>query len=204
MTGEAAPAVSIVVLAAGTSSRLGRPKQLLELGGEPLLRHTIRHALASSAAEVVLVLGNRAEEIATAIGDFGQPVVVNPSFAEGQSTSLVAGVRAIDPKADALIVMLGDQPTVGPDLLRRLIDRFRETGAPIVQPRYEGTPGNPVLFRGDLFPELLTVAGDRGARDIIRRRASDVSYIDAGQAMPPDVDSEEDYARLVAAWNAGR
>jgi len=195
-----APRVAIVILAGGTSSRLGRPKQLLELGGEPLLRHTVRRALASSAADVVLVLGSRAEEIGAAVGELGQRIVINPDFAAGQSTSMVAGVVALGADIDAAILMLGDQPTVTPALLDRLIATFEETGAAIEQPRYHGRPGNPVLFRRDLFPELLAVTGDLGAREIIQRRKGDVVWVDLDEPAPPDVDSDEDYEYLKSIW----
>ena len=196
-----APRVAIVILAAGTSSRLGRPKQLLELDGEPLLRHTVRQALDSSASGVVLVLGSRAEEIAAAVGELGQRTIVNPDFALGQSTSMVAGVAALGDEFDAAIMMLGDQPTVTPELLSRLIDTFGNTSASIVQPRYQGRPGNPVLFRRDIFPELLGVTGDLGAREIIQRRKGDVTWIDIDQPAPHDVDSEEDYEYMKTIWD---
>src|SRR6478735_338900 len=104
--------ISIVILAAGTSTRLGRPKQLLDLGGEPLLRHTLRNALASRVGEVVLVLGNQADSISEAVGNLGQRTVINPDFAAGQSTSLRAGIESVSAESDAAIVMLGDQPMV--------------------------------------------------------------------------------------------
>jgi molybdenum cofactor cytidylyltransferase len=192
--------VSIVILAAGGSSRLGRPKQLLQLGGEPLLRHTIRHALASRANDVIVVLGNEADAIAEAVGDLGQRTVVNPAYVDGQSTSLVAGIRAVDPGADAALLMLGDQPTVETTVLDRLIERFAASGAEIVQPVYDGTPGNPVIFRRDLFPELLAVTGDQGARQVIRSRSERIDRIDADQPVPPDVDTEADYGRLIELW----
>ncbi|MCC6704103.1 MAG: nucleotidyltransferase family protein [Thermomicrobiales bacterium] len=196
------PRVGIVILAGGTSSRLGRPKQLLELGGEPLLRLTVRRALASSAWEVVLVLGSRAEEIDAAVGELGQRIIMNPDFAAGQSTSMVAGVAVLGADIDAAILMLGDQPTVTPALLDRLIATFAETGAAIIQPRYQGRPGNPVLFRRDLFPELLAVTGDLGAREIIQRRKRDVAWVDLDEPAPPDVDSDDDYEYLKSIWNA--
>ena len=193
--------LSIVILAAGSSSRLGRPKQLLELGGEPLLRHTVRNAVASRASEVILVLGSEAEAIGRAVGGLGQRTVVNPDFTEGQSTSMLVGVRAINPATEAVILMLGDQPTVETTLLDRLIKRFERSRPAIVQPVYEGRPGNPVLFRRDLFSELLRVTGDQGAREIIRSGRHAIDRFDAGQPMPPDVDTDEDYARLRSIWS---
>lgn len=195
--------VSIVILAAGRSSRLGRPKQLLDLGGEPLLRHVVQNALASRAREVVLVLGSQAEEIAAAVGELGQRTIVNPHFAEGQSTSLKAGIRAIEPGAQGVIVMLGDQPTVTPALLNQLISAFEATGAHIVQPVYGGTPGNPVLVDRGYFPELLEIEGDQGARGVIKAHRRDTYRMTWSDEPPPgDVDTDEDYRALLEAWNA--
>jgi molybdenum cofactor cytidylyltransferase len=193
--------VAVVVLAAGRSSRLGRPKQLLDLGGEPLLRHTLRNALAAGADDVVLVLGNAAGEIAAAVGELGQRTVVNVRFAEGQSTSLHSGIAALGDGVEAAVLMLGDQPTVGPEIVAALIARWRESGAAVVQPVYGGVPANPVLIARALFPELLAVGGDEGARSVIRAHREEIALVPVSDGPPPqDVDTEEDYAALVAAW----
>jgi molybdenum cofactor cytidylyltransferase len=189
------------VLAAGTSRRLGRPKQLLELGGEPLIRHTVQHALASKADEVVVVLGNEADRVVSEIADLGAKIVVNPDFTDGQSTSMVAGILALGPDADAAVLMLGDQPTVTSSLLDMLIDRFISTRAAVVQPRYaDGKPGNPALIARGLFGEVLAVKGDIGAREVIRAHRDDVQYVDVAMSHPLDVDTDDDYAALRAAW----
>src|SRR4051794_2269103 len=138
--------ISIVILAAGTSSRLGRPKQLLDLGGGAVLPHTLRNAVASRGGEGVLVLGKQAGGVADAIGDLGQRTVINPDFAAGQSTSLRVGIEAVSDASDAAIVMLGDQPLVSPEILDQIIERFERTGSAILQPVYGETPGNPVLL----------------------------------------------------------
>jgi molybdenum cofactor cytidylyltransferase len=195
--------ISIVILAAGTSTRLGRPKQLLELGGEPLLRHTLRNALASRADEVVLVLGSQAEEIADVVGDLGSRTAINPEYAAGQSTSLRVGIEAVSAEADAVIVMLGDQPMVTSAMLDQIIERFEVTGAPIVQPVYGETPGNPVLLARSLFPELLEIEGDQGARGVIKSHANQIDRVRVSDGLPPgDVDTEEDYQTLLDVWDA--
>ena len=195
--------ISIVILAAGTSTRLGRPKQLLNLGGEPLLRHTLRNALASRAGEVVLVLGNQADAIAEAVGDLGQRTVINHDFSAGQSTSLRVGIEALSNESDAAIVMLGDQPMVTTKMLDRIIERFEQSGALIVQPVYGETPGNPVLLARSLFPELLEIAGDQGARGVIKSHAKEIERVRISDGLPPgDVDTEEDYQALLDAWGA--
>jgi molybdenum cofactor cytidylyltransferase len=195
------PRIAIVILAAGTSSRLGRPKQLLPLGGEPLLRHSIRNAQASRADEVLLVLGSRAAEIQAAVGELGHRTVVNPAFADGQSTSMVAGIDALDGNVQAAIMMLGDQPTVSTATLNALIERFKRSPSAIVQASYDFKPGNPVLFDRSMFPALLAVTGDRGARDVIKQHRDALVLVEMEQSAPPDVDSDEDYAVLKKLWN---
>ena len=199
------PFVSGLILAAGRSSRLGRPKQLLPLAGRPILAHVLDNAAAAGLAEVVLVLGHDAVRIGAAVGDRGQRVVVNPDFADGQSTSLRAGLAALDPAAAAVVVLLGDQPQVGPAVVDALIDAFRGGGGPIVVPCYGGRRGNPILFARGLFPELARVVGDEGARGVVRARAPEVVKVPVGGGPPPaDVDTEEDYAALLAAWPRAR
>ena len=195
--------ISIVILAAGTSTRLGRPKQLLDLGGEPLLRHTLRNALASRAGEVVLVLGNQADTIAKSVGDLGQRTVTNPDFAAGQSTSLRVGIEAVSAEADAIIVMLGDQPMVTAAMVDQIIERFEMTSAPIVQPVYGETPGNPVLLARSLFPELLAIESDQGARGVIKTHREQIVRVRVADGPPPgDVDTEADYQALLDVWEA--
>jgi molybdenum cofactor cytidylyltransferase len=192
--------VSGVILAAGRSSRLGRPKQLLDLGGEPLLRHVVRHAVSSNLDEVVLVLGHEAERIAPAVGELGQRVVVNPDYLAGQSTSVRAGLAAIDPRSKAVLFLLGDQPQVGPEIIDAVIAAFRESGARIVMPTYGGIPANPVLFAAALFSKLAEVTGDEGARPIIKHHHGTVVHVAVSDGPPPqDIDTEADYRALVEA-----
>lgn len=192
--------VSGIILAAGRSSRLGRPKQLLQLGGEPLLRHVIRRALSSRLNELIVVLGYEAEQIAQAVGALGQRMAVNADYAEGQSTSVRAGLAAIDPRADAVMFLLGDQPGIESSVIDQLIERFEAAGSLIVQPAYEGHPGNPVLFARSLFPELATVTGDEGARSLIRRYQRDVTLVPVNCPAPRDIDTEDDYRVVASAW----
>ena len=195
------PWVSGVILAAGASRRLGRPKQLLDLGGEPLLRRTVRNAMDSTLVEVLLVLGSRANEIAASVGDLGQRTVINPRFAVGQSTSVLAGIGAVAPDADAILIMLGDQPLVTEAALSRIVGRFRGGGVSIVQATYDGTPGNPVLFNRSLFAELLAVTGDEGARRVVRRHGAVVIGVEVGDVADViDVDTEADYVHLLKRW----
>ena len=190
-----------VVLAAGGSSRLGRPKQLLPIGGEPLLRHTLRAMLNSALDDVVVVVGHEAEAVRAAIADLPVRVVRNPDYALGQSTSVIAGLGALTPTTEAAIFLLGDQPGTRPEVIDALITTWRATHAPIVAPQYTGGIGNPVLFAPSVFPELLTLKGDRGARSIVRayQRQGRLEIVPIGHPAPPDVDTESDYAALLIA-----
>lgn len=193
--------VAGIVLAAGQSRRLGRPKQLLHLDGRPILDIVLQSASRSRLAELYLVLGNEADRIAAAVGDYNQRVDINPNFAEGQSTSLRCGIAALDEGVAGAMVLLGDQPQVTADIIDRLLAAFTESGAEIVQPVYSGTPGNPVVFRRTVFPELLAITGDRGARDVILQKRDAVHRVPFPDlSVPLDVDTDEDYARLQAVW----
>jgi molybdenum cofactor cytidylyltransferase len=193
--------ISGVILAAGQSTRLGRPKQLLPLAGLPLLAHVLRNAASSNLDEVILVLGFEAERIAAAVGEWGQRLVVNPDYAAGQSTSLRAGLAAVDPASEAVLFLLGDQPGVSPATIDALIEMFRSSGGPIVAAQYGGKTGNPVLFARALFPELAQVTGDQGARKIVKAHQNEVVHVAVSGSRPPrDVDTEEDYEKLLTAW----
>lgn len=202
-----------IVLAAGRSARLGRPKLLLALHGEPLIRHTVRRVLKSSLDEVIVVVGRHAEKITSAIADLPVRVVVNPDAALGQSTSVVAGLAALgedearathqeasslQKRVQAATFLLGDQPGVEPVVIDALIATWNETKAPIVAPRYTDGVGNPVLFDRRVFRELNELTGDTGARDVIRayQASGDLALVLIDRPAPQDVDTEEDYAAL--------
>lgn len=195
--------ISGVVLAAGGASRMGRPKQLLPLGGEPLLRQTIRVALRSRLSEVIVVLGYRADEIGAAVGELGQRMVVNTEYRAGQSASLAAGVEAVARDADGMLVLLGDQPEVRTTVIDALIHAAQGSDAAIIVPGYDDTIGHPVLFRRQLFDELRGMTGDVGARDVVRRPGAERLVVPvAGEVAPRDVDTPEAYERLVVRWEA--
>jgi molybdenum cofactor cytidylyltransferase len=196
-----------IVLAAGTSSRMGRPKQLLPIGNEPILRTVVDRALASPLDEVVVVLGHRAEEIRSVLpADQRVRIVTNPRFAEGLSTSLAAGLNAAGPDVRAAVIMLGDQPGVRPDAVASVIEAFGRTKAPTVQATYEGRPGHPTLLSRSVWPEVLAeVTGDAGAAEVLRRHPEWRSVAEVGGPALQDVDTEEDYrAVLRTHWEEAR
>jgi len=194
--------VGAVILAAGGSSRLGRPKQLLPLAGRPLVQHAIDAAAAAGLAALVVVLGHEPESVAAAIRlPPGAVTVVNPRYRDGQSTSLHAGLRALGPGVSAALVLLGDQPTVSAEAIRAVVDAGGGA-APIVQARYGGRPGHPVLLGRATWAELLRTDGDRGARDLIAAHPEWVIGVEVGGPVPRDVDTWQDYEILRAAWDA--
>ena len=196
------PFVSGVVLAAGASARMGRPKQLLELAGRPLLQHVIDAALASRLDEVVVVLGHCADEIRAALV-LGQRVrvVENPAFGEGQITSLRCGLAALSPEACAAAVLLGDQPSLTSSQVDVMVAAFLAAGARAARPVYPdagGRPGHPVLLAREVFRELDRLRGDQGARMLFEGQPPGVLEVPVAGEPPPDIDTSEDYARILA------
>ena len=195
-----------VILAAGMSSRLGRPKQLVELGGEPVLNHVLRAAAESRLAGTVLVLGAEAERIRSLIGDIGQLTVVNADFASGQSSSLRCGIAAVPEDAEAVVVLLGDQPLVRPDQIDAVIGAFvAERSRDIcVQSLYGDVAAPPVLIGRGRFGQVAGLRGDEGARQVLQARPDALRRVQTGQRRPLDLDTEDDLAAVVEAWNRRR
>lgn len=186
-----------VVLAAGLSSRLGRQKLLLPLPeGRPLVRLSVERVLAAGLDDVVVVLGRDAEAVGAALAGLAVRTVVNPRYAEGQSTSLGAGLSALPAGTEAAVITLGDQPLPDPGVIGRLAAAFRQSGQPIVVPRYRDGRGNPVLFAASVFDELRAVTGDQGGRAVVARDPSRVAEVAVDAPMPADVDTWADYRAL--------
>lgn len=189
--------IAAVVLAAGTSSRLGVPKQMLEYQGRSVLALVVKNLLETSVGRVVVVLGHRAEELAGILEGYPVEKVVNGRYAEGQSTSVKAGLAALGGSAEAIIFVLGDQPLVKPRTVRLLIERYSLSGG-IVAPYYRGQRGNPVLFSRRFFSEIEALKGDAGAREIIGRHPESLSRVDVDDpGVLFDIDTWEDYRKLI-------
>ena len=190
--------VAAIVLAAGGSVRMGRPKQLLPIRGRPMVRHVTEAVAATGLAQVIAVTGAHAGEVAAALADLPVEIVVNESWTEGMSSSMRAGLRVLRPEIQAALLVLGDQPALTTDMLQLLVARYRATGAPIVAPIYQGQRGNPVLFDRTLFSELLAVEGDRGGRLLIVRHQDQVEWVEVDDpAVIMDIDSPQDYKRVL-------
>lgn len=189
--------VSGIVLAGGSSSRLGTPKQLLDFKGRPLLQHAVDAMEKSGLYDVVVVLGHRAEDVAAAIQiGPGTRTVVNPDYAQGQATSLRTGLTAVDERSDAVVVILGDQPAVSALMVRTIAETYLATGGKVVQATFGGKPNHPTLFEKELWPQLQAIEGDKGAREVLKNHPEWVVRVELGGEVPPDLDTWEDYERL--------
>jgi molybdenum cofactor cytidylyltransferase len=191
--------ISGIVLAAGTSSRLGRPKQLLDLGGAPVLRRVVDVTLATSLDEVIVVLGHQADRVEAAVPSSERVrSIVNPDFLRGQSSSLRAGLLAAAPRSEAAVILLGDQPGVRSDAVDAVIGAWREAGTPLVQASYGGRPAHPTLLARELWPRLQELSGDEGARAFIARHLELRTLVEVEGELPEDIDTEGDYQRALS------
>ena len=188
--------VTAVVLAAGTSSRLGTPKQLLDLNGKPVLRHVVEALAEAPVEEIVVVLGHRADEVKPAIAGAKVRVVVNPDYQEGQSTSLRTGLMAASQASRAAVILLGDQPGLRPAAVRAVIRAWQDGGTVAVQASYSGVPGHPVLFDRSIWPQLSRAEGDEGARGVLAAHPEWRTLIEVGGDPPLDIDTADDYDRV--------
>jgi molybdenum cofactor cytidylyltransferase len=187
--------VGVVLLAAGGSTRLGHPKQLLQIRGKSLLRHAIETALASAAETVVVVLGADASQLRREAAGLPAEIVENPNWQEGMGTSLRAGLAAMQsahPEREAILFMVCDQPFVSATVLNRIIERHRESGARIVASAYGGEVGVPALFSRALFPELARLPGSMGAKPLLAQYRAELATV-AFPGGEMDIDTEEDY-----------
>jgi molybdenum cofactor cytidylyltransferase len=189
-----------IVLAAGASSRMGAPKQLLPLAGRPLLQVVVEAACASRLDDVVVVLGANAEAVRAGVGFGRARVVVNRRYADGMSSSLRAGVVALGDDVDRAVVILGDQPDVSAALLDSLLDAQSASGLPAAALSFDGLLHPPVVLRRDLWPDLLALQGDVGCRALIRAHSELVATVpaQAPRHHPVDIDTPADFEQLSA------
>ena len=189
--------VAALILAAGASARMGRPKQLLDWEGRPLVRAAAEVALSAQLDPLLVVIGGAQAQMAEALAALPLRMIANPDYAAGQSTSLRTGVAALDQDVDAVVVLLGDQPFVTATIVKQLVAEWQASGAAIVAPTYAGQRGNPVLFARSVFPELLAIQGDQGARGVLAADRARVRLVAFDDPRPlTDIDTPEDYERL--------
>ena len=186
-----------VVLAAGGSTRMGRPKQLAELDGRPLLAHVLTAVGAAPVDRVIVTLGGAASEVLDRV-DLGraEPLVVE-RWAEGMGHVLASALAQAGDDWAAVVVLLGDQPLVTGQVVARLVEAWRAGAGPMVTATYGGRPGNPKLFDRQLLPDLLRLTGDTGARDLLAAHPERVHRVEVGDlGSDADVDVEAEHERV--------
>jgi molybdenum cofactor cytidylyltransferase len=194
--------IAAIILAAGRSTRIGRAKQLIRLGDQPLLGHVIRTARKSGLDDIILVLGSAAEEIVKDISLEGVRVRINAAFAEGMATSVRAGLEEIGSEREAALIFLADQPMVLPSTVTHLIAKYQQLRPAAVIPTYRGQRGNPVLLDRSLFSKAMALEGDEGFRRILQGLPQ-VLYVEVDDpGVVIDIDTDEDLERCQALYLA--
>ena len=194
--------VTGLVLAAGGSRRLGRPKQLLPYGDATLLDHVLATARDCDFDQLLCVIGGSAEEIRQRVDLRRAQVVENQQFGEGCSSSIAAAIDAVDPRTDVLVLMLGDQPGVTAATVRRLVENRR--AGPLAACAYDDGRGHPLAFARATFGELAALHGDRGVWKLLDRHADEVVDVPVSGPIPRDVDTPEDYEAIMSHAPAAR
>ena len=185
--------ISAVVLAAGTSRRMGRPKPLVKLGRKTILQHVVANLEASQVDQIVVVLGFGAEKIIPTLKGMSCQVVVNPQYILGMSSSIRCGLSTVNPQARAVLIALGDQPYIPPEIVDVLLRRYQKEDQKIVVPLYGGKRGHPVIFGRKYWPELRALKGDVGGRELLHRHAQHVLEVEVGQeGVLADIDTPSD------------
>src|SRR5579871_1627002 len=187
--------VTGLVLAAGGSSRLGRPKQLLPYGSGTLLDHVLQTARRCAFEQLLCVVGGGAEEVRSGVDFSGVEVVKNPQFGEGCSSSIAAALGVVDPHSDALVLMLGDQPGVDGSTIAALADGLGD--AEVAACAYTDGRGHPLAFARRVFPELGALHGDKGGWKLLDRHGDEVVDVPVDRPIPRDVDTWEDYEAVL-------
>ena len=189
----------IVILAAGSSRRMGKPKQLLAFEGTTLLNRVMSLACQSSDNPIIVVLGANADVIKENLTVSRAEVIVNEGWEEGMASSLRKGLVEMNeryPEVDGVMILVGDQPYLNKQYIQQLLEAQNKSGLPIAACSYEGIIGTPVLFHKSVFPELMALQGDVGAKKIIQNRKQDVVTVLFDKGIV-DIDTPEDYENLL-------
>jgi molybdenum cofactor cytidylyltransferase len=187
--------VTGLVLGAGGSSRLGRPKQLLPFGDGTLLGHVVDVARGCRFSQTIVAIGGAADEVRESVDLAGTEVVVNEAYGEGCSSSIAAALAHVDADSEVLVLMLGDQPGVNVATVAELLAGRRD--APLAICRYDDGRGHPIAFAREVFPDLADLHGDKGVWRLLDQRADDVVEVAIAGSIPRDVDTPADYRAVL-------
>lgn len=189
--------ISMIVLAAGLSSRFGRNKMLEPIGSTTLLKHVVSVALRSSITEVVVVGGHDFQKITSALGGYECKLVFNEEFRKGQSFSVRKGLGEIDRMAEAVMIQPGDMALTTEEIINAVVDEYTRTRAPIVSAGHNGRAGHPILFDRSLFEELQSIDEEtRGLKKVVLKHLSEARIVETGVGALFDLDTPEDLSRF--------
>lgn len=190
----------IIILAAGSSSRLGQPKQLLMLNGSTFIEHVVHQAAGVPEAIPLVVSGAADPEIQVALAGFGTRIFFNTNWAQGMSRSIKTGIKALlgmEPAVEACMLVVCDQPHVSTSLFKEMISSYEQAGTGILACSYGDTAGSPAIFGRQYFDELMCLEGQEGAKKIIKKYQTNVSYLPFPKGIV-DIDTAEDYVTFIS------
>jgi molybdenum cofactor cytidylyltransferase len=187
-----------MILAAGESKRMGKPKLLLPVGEKTMIETVIDRVIQSRAEKILVILGSNREKIEKKIGNLPLEIDVNPDFKEGMLSSVQHGFHVLPEDAQAVLIFLGDQPSIPSEVIDRIIDAFRETGKGIVLPVYKGERGHPVLIDMKYRHDVKNLNPEVGLRELVYGRPEDILEVEVDNAgIMRDINDIEDYMREI-------
>ncbi len=195
-----------IILAAGMSTRLGKPKQLVELEQIPLIQVVLKHCLDSKLDRIILVLGHVKSKIVASLGEMKHhsklDIVYNKNYQQGMATSLQEGLQSVKQDFPSVMFILGDQPMVDSAMINELLNSFRNSNKDICVPMCAGRQVNPILFRKNFYSQIMSIKGDIGGRDIIRNNLEHVHFVMFENLESfHDIDEKEDIEKYLRIRN---
>ena len=190
--------ISVIILAAGKSTRMGKQKLRMPLGQRSMIEHTVDNYLNSKVDEVIVVVGHEADEINQLLAHKPVTIVYNPRYNDGIGTSISAGIQHIQESTHIIVIALADQPYIRSDLINYLVDIHRDSKKGITVPVYKGTRGNPAIFSSSYKKELLELQGDTGGRQVTDRHPDDIFEVDIEfEEVTIDIDTIDSYYKAI-------